>query len=84
MIRSHELVFEHFFNVPFAFQICGGSHAMSVYSTPVKIDGECVYDFPAPYRVLADRSLSGHSNMTIEYCADFCSGMEISVRYCLG
>ena len=57
---------------------------MSVYSTPVKIDGECIYDFPAAYRVLTDRSLSGHNNMTIEYCADFCSGMEISVRYCLG
>ena len=57
---------------------------MSVYSTPVKIDGDCIYDFPAPYRVLTDRSLSGHNNMTIEYCADFCSGMEISIRYCLG
>ena len=52
---------------------------MSVYSTPVKIDGDCIYDFPAPYRVLTDRSLIGHNNMTIEYCADFCSGMKISV-----
>ena len=36
---------------------------MSVYSTPVNINGDCIYDFPAPYRVLTDRSVSGHNNM---------------------
>ena len=50
---------------------------MSVYSTPLNIDGDCLYDFPGPNRVLNGRALTGHKNMTIEYCKDFCSGMEI-------
>ena len=50
---------------------------MSVYSTPINIDGDCVFDFPAPNRVFNGRTLNGHHIMTIEYCKDFCSGMEI-------
>jgi len=54
-------------------QICGGSNAMSVYTTP-KSDpnGLCIFDFPSPRRVLDDYSITGYINMTIEYCEAIC------------
>ena len=50
---------------------------MSLYSTPVEIDGDCIYDSPAPNRVLTGSSVTGQKDMTIAYCKEFCSGMEI-------
>ena len=58
-------------------QICGGSNAMSVYSTPkTNINGLCVYDFPYPRRILSDLSIIGQNNMTIENCSDICKTYE--------
>ena len=56
-------------------QICGGSNAMSVYTTPNKNpNGLCIYDFPENRRVLNGYSITGDSNMYVEYCRDICSG----------
>ena len=54
-------------------QKCGGSNAMSVYSTHIE-DGLCIYDYPAPHRVLADYAVTNHRNMTIENCQTICDG----------
>ena len=56
-------------------QICGGSRAMSVYSTPGKIHQLCLYDFPSPYSVLDDLSITGDRNMTIQKCKNLCTGI---------
>ena len=57
-------------------QICGGPLAMSVYSTLTYIDGQCIFDFPAPYSVLTGYSITGNKNMTIETCKGICSGSD--------
>ena len=57
-------------------QICGGSLAMSVYSTRTYIDGHCIFDFPEPHGVLTGYSVTGHKNMTIENCRQMCTGSE--------
>ena len=54
-------------------QICGGSNAMSIYSTPLlKPGGLCIYDFPSPRRVLDKLSIKGLQNLTIENCSNIC------------
>ena len=56
-------------------QICGGSNAMSLYSTPNKnLNGLCVYNFPSPNNVLNEISISNPKNMTIENCRRTCQG----------
>ena len=58
-------------------QICGGSNAISVYSTPkTNINGLCVFDFPYPRRILSDLSIIGKNNMTIENCSEICKNYE--------
>ena len=58
-------------------QICGGSNAMSVYTTPnIDPNGLCIYDYPENRRVLKGYSVTGDKNMTVEYCQDMCSGLE--------
>ena len=59
-----------------ANQICGGSHAMSVYSTlPFNLNGLCIYDYPSPRRVLDDLSITGQKNVTVESCKTICKGV---------
>ena len=55
-------------------QICGGSNALSLYSTPIYREGLCAYDYPGSRRVLNDYSVTGDKNMTIEKCGLICSG----------
>ena len=65
-------------------QICGGSYAMSLYSsqslyspysTPKPhYDQLCIYAFPSPRRVLSDLSITGEKNMTIQNCKQLCKG----------
>ena len=58
-------------------QFCGGSYAMSVYSTPkTYIHGLCIYDFPSPRRVLSDLSITGEKNLTIQNCSEICKDYE--------
>ena len=58
-------------------QICGGSEALSIWSTPPQIlEGLCVYDFPSNKRVLSDFSMTGSRNLTKEICASICSGKK--------
>ena len=58
-----------------ARQICGGSYAMSVYSNPrTHIYDLCIYDFPSPYRVLDDFSITNIKNMTVQSCQRICQG----------
>ena len=58
-------------------QICGGSEAMSLWSTPPKVfNGYCVNDYPSNERVLNDFSMTGLKNLTIESCAEICKGMN--------
>ena len=56
-------------------QICGGTNAMSVYTTPPKDpQGICIYDYPHR-RVLDDYSITGHKNMSVINCKNICSGL---------
>ena len=55
-------------------QICGGSSALSVWSTPPNnLNGICVYDFPSK-NVLDEFSMTGLKNLTAENCAEICLG----------
>ena len=55
-------------------QVCGGTNAMSVYTTQTNFDGICIYNFPSPRQILGEFSITGHRNMTIEKCSDICQG----------
>ena len=60
-------------------QICGGSNAMSLYTTPeIGLDTLCIYDNPSPRRVLNGLSIVGHTNMTIQNCQNVCEGSSLS------
>ena len=59
-------------------QVCGGTNAMSVYTTMTNLDGFCIYNFPSPHQILEDYSITGHRNMTIEKCRDICQGWNLS------
>ena len=57
-------------------QICGGSNAMSLYTTPgVYLDGLCIYDYPSPRRVLDEMSIIGKTNLSITECRNICKGL---------
>ena len=57
-------------------QICGGSNAMTVYSTPgLYLDGLCIYDYPAPKCVLCERSKTGLNHLTLKECRNICKGL---------
>ena len=61
-------------------QICGGSGAMSLYSTNIRhFDGLCIYDFPQR-RVLNELVVVGETNMTIENCDLVCQGLNKFMR----
>ena len=56
-------------------QICGGSDAMNIWSSPpIGSNGFCAQDFPNNRRVLPDRSITGDRNMTAINCKNFCKG----------
>ena len=63
-------------------QICGGTNAISIWSTPPKyIHGECFYDFPSPRRVFEDGySIVGLEDLTVQNCIDICryAGMDMT------
>ena len=61
-------------------QVCGGSNAMSLWTTPPKNpSGLCINDYPENQRVLNDFSITGLQNMTIEYCCSICEGKSAHV-----
>ena len=63
-------------------QICGGSNAMSVWTTPPEyLDGLCVNDYPQNRRVLDEFSMTGLKNLTIESCGSICEGLDFSYGY---
>lgn len=54
-------------------QNCGGSNAMSVWTTPPEfLDGLCVNDYPQHRRVLNEFSVTGLKDLTIRYCQSIC------------
>ena len=55
-------------------QICGGEYAMSIWSTPLIIQGHglCVYDFPDNRRVFDGIAIANDKTMTLEKCAKIC------------
>ena len=56
-------------------QICGGSEAMNVWTTPATfLNGLCINDFPENRRVLNEFSMTGLNNLTIESCKVICKG----------
>ena len=56
-------------------QICGGSNAMSVWTTPINyLEGLCINDFPQNRRVLDEFSVTGLTNLTVAYCGSICQG----------
>ena len=56
-------------------QICGGSNAMSVWTTPLNyLEGLCINDFPQNRRVLDEFSVTGLTNLTVAYCGSICQG----------
>ena len=62
-------------------QICGGSNAMSVYSTPgIHLNGQCIYDYPSPRRVLGESSKTGQKNLTITECKSICKGSSFQIK----
>ena len=66
-------------------QICGGSNAMSLYTTPeIHINALCIFDFPSPRRVLDGFSKISHTNMTIENCRQICKGLLLKIYFVLG
>ena len=59
-------------------QICGGSNAMSVWTTPPEeLHGVCVNDYPQNRRVLDEFSITGLTNLTIEHCSSLCQGNDL-------
>ena len=59
-------------------QICGGSNAMSVWTTlPEELYGICVNDYPQNRRVLDEFSITGLTNLTIEHCSSICQGKDL-------
>ena len=60
-----------------SFQVCGGTNALNIYTTPLAREGLCVYDNPGHRRVLYDYSITGDKNMTIEKCGSLCTGNGI-------
>ena len=63
-------------------QTCGGSNALSLWTTiPDYLDGFCIEDFPDK-RVLNDRkgSWGGMETVTLESCRNFCKGSELQKR----
>ena len=65
-------------------QICGGENAMSIWSTPLIIQGRglCVYDFPDPNRVFHGIALTNDPTMTQVKCAQICSGQGTEFIFC--
>ena len=62
-------------------QICGGSNAMSLHTTPgVNLDGLCIYDYPSPRRVLDEMSITGQTNMSITVCENICKGLLLKIN----
>ena len=55
-------------------QICGGTNAINIYTTPTATEGLCAYDNPGHRRVLKDYFITGDNNMTIEKCGLACTG----------
>ena len=56
-------------------QICGGSNAMSLYTTPgVNLHGLCIHDYPSSRRVLDEMSITGQKNLSITECLNICKG----------
>ena len=56
-------------------QICGGSSALSLWTTPEQeFDGLCVYDNPSN-PVLSEYSITGISDLTIRKCKEICAGI---------
>lgn len=62
-------------------QICGGSEAMSLYSTSTIKNRQCVYEFPSSKRVQSDSSVTGRSNMNSHKCKKICKGRSLSRFY---
>ena len=56
-------------------QICGGSEAMNVWTTPPRyLNGLCINDFPGHRQVLGDFSVTGLKNLTVASCGVICEG----------
>ena len=54
-------------------QICGGSEAMSIWTTPpTDLFGYCMNDYPNNQRVLDDFSITGLKELTIATCSRIC------------
>ena len=59
-------------------QICGGSNAMSIWTTPQKyLSGLCVNDYPQNRRVLNEFSITGLKNLTVQNCESICQGLDL-------
>ena len=57
-------------------QVCGGSFAITVYSTPrINLDGLCIFDYPSPLGVLDRLSISDPKKTTANQCKNFCKGL---------
>ena len=56
-----------------SYQKCGGTNAMSLYSTPINLNGLCIHDDPSN-RILSDFSVTGQTNLTIQHCKTICKG----------
>ena len=58
-------------------QICGGTDAISIWSTPPEeFIGYCINDYPSNRRVLNDFSVTGLTDLTVESCGKICEGKE--------
>ena len=57
-----------------SYQNCGGSNAISIWSTPpAYLTGQCFYDFPSPRRVFEHGySIDGLEDLTPEKCIEIC------------
>ena len=57
-------------------QICGGSNAMSLYSTTkFDLDGLCVVNYPQPRQIFDGLSLIGQKDLSVEFCRTTCQGL---------
>ena len=55
-------------------QVCGGSHAISLWTVPSKtLDGICVFNSPTN-EILSEYQEKGHQNLTVEKCQSICLG----------
>ena len=62
-------------------QICGGSEAISIWTTPPQqFHGYCIHDYPENRRALDEYSITGLDNLTIENCYNICEGMNFYHR----